>query len=125
MSQPDARPLAAIGHLFLRTSDVPAAAQRLESVGLRVIVAKESLAVLELRGGTHIVLRPSTEAGGSEVAEFDLMFDDLDAAHSVFAAQGFTVSAIETGRIHRSFEATAPEDFTLQVVDSHAGQRVV
>ena len=59
-------------------------------------------------------------------APFDLMYDDLDAAHASFREHGFEVTEIRTrGRMHRSFSATAPEQYRITVLDSHAGNREV
>ena len=58
-------------------------------------------------------------------AQFDLMYDDIDAAHTSFERAGFAVTEIEVGKIHRAFNATAPERFSVRVLDSHAGNRVV
>ena len=120
----DERPLAATGHIMLRAKGARAAAERLVSIGVRSIVIRDDFAVLELRGGTHIVVREA-EAEGVADAPFDLMYDDLDAAHASFTEHGFSVSAIESGRVHRNFYATAPEQYRIQVLDSHAGDRVV
>ena len=120
----DGRPLAATGHLFLKAKDFRAAAERLKAVGVRSIVDGKNVAVLELRGGTHIVVRQN-DVDELHEAAFDLMYDDLDAAHTMFAAAGFEVSDIEVGRIHRGFNATAPERFVIRVLDSHADDRVV
>ncbi|MEM6926325.1 MAG: VOC family protein [Myxococcota bacterium] len=118
----DERPLAATGHLILTTAKAADAAKRLVAVGVREIMIRGSFAVLELRGGTHIVVR---EGDGPSDAPFDLMYDDLDATHRRFAEQGFEVTPIERGRVHRSFYAVAPEGFRLQVLDSHVGARSV
>jgi hypothetical protein len=40
----------------------------------------EHVAVLEMRGGTHLILLPGTVTPGA--APFDLMVDDLDATHA-------------------------------------------
>ena len=120
----DARPLAATGHLFLRATGARAAADRLVAVGVRPVVLRDAFAVLELRGGTHIVVREAETSGVGE-APFDLMYDDIDAAHALYREHGFTVTDIQDGRIHRSFTATAPEAYRIQVLDSHAGSRVV
>lgn len=120
----ETRPLAATGHLFLRARGVRAAAERLVAVGVRRIVLKDTIAVLELRGGTHIVVREAEDDAVAD-APFDLMYDDIDAAHASFAEHGYTVTDVEDGRIHRSFYATAPEGYRIQVLDSHAGSRVV
>ena len=53
----DQRPPVAVGHVRLDVVDVGAAARWLEAVGLRPIVTRDELAVLELRGGTHVVVR--------------------------------------------------------------------
>src|SRR5258707_15737474 len=101
----DQRPPVAVGHVRLNVVDVGAAARWLETVGLRPIVTRDELAVLELRGGTHVVLRnnappPAPGAG----APFDLMVDDIDATHRDYAAKGLNPSPISRGRIHDSFE---------------------
>lgn len=120
----DERPSAAVGHLFMRARPVRAAADRLEQVGLRVVVRRDSFAILELRGGTHVVVR-QLEGDADEDVTFDLMVEDLDATAERFSAAGFELTPIQDGRIHRSFHATAPERFRIQVLDSHAGDRVV
>jgi len=53
----DERPPAAIGHVRFNVTDVDGASRWLATVGLRVIVSSGDLAVLELRGGTHLVVR--------------------------------------------------------------------
>ncbi len=118
------RPLAAAGHLFLPANGARQAAERLVSVGVRKIVIQEAFAVLELRGGTHIVVR---EGDGEDIktASFDLMYDDIEAAQTLFRDKGFKVSDIKPGRSHQSFTAPAPEGYRIQVLDSHAGQRAV
>lgn len=120
----DLRPAAATGHLFLRAADVGSGAERLAAVGIRVVMKREAIAILELRGGTHIVLRPLRESGLHE-APFDLMYDNVDDACASFERAGFAVTEIEKGAIHRAFTATAPERFSVRVLDTHAGNRVV
>ena len=58
----DQRPPVAVGHVRLPTTDVAGAARWLETVGLRPIFEDADLAVLERRGGTHVVVRPVDEA---------------------------------------------------------------
>jgi len=102
-------------------TDVGAAARWLETVGLRPIVTREELAVLELRGGTHVVVRQAgqpPEPGTG--APFDLMVDDVDAAHRDFAAKGLSPAPIRRGRIHDSFELAGPGGWTFTVNSSHA-----
>ena len=117
----DQRPPVAVGHVRLNVSDVGAAARWLETVGLRPIVAREELAVLELRGGTHVVVRQAAPplAPGT-AAPFDLMVDDVDATHRDYAAKGLSPSAIKRGRIHDSFELPGPDGWAFTVNSSHA-----
>ena len=60
------------------------------------------------------------EGTGPHEVGFDLMYDDIDAAHALFAAQGFQSTDIERGTIHDTFEAVAPEHFRIRVNSSHA-----
>jgi Glyoxalase/Bleomycin resistance protein/Dioxygenase superfamily len=117
----DLRPPVAVGHVRLNVSDVGAAARWLEAVGLRPIVIRGELAVLELRGGTHVVVRhaeqpPSPGTG----APFDLMVDDVDATHRDYAAKGLAPSPIRRGRIHDSFDLAGPDGWAFTVNSSHA-----
>ena len=117
----DSRPPVAVGHVRLNVADVGAAARWLETVGLRPIVTRDELAVLELRGGTHVVVRQSAEppAAGAG-APFDLMVDDVDAAHRDYATKGLSPTPIKRGRIHDSFEVAGPGGWTFTVNSSHA-----
>ncbi len=97
----DQRPPVAVGHVRLPATDIATAESWLQSVGLRPIFADDDLAVLELRGGTHIVVRKTeqTPMAGS-AAPFDLMVDDIEAARRDYAAKGLGPSEISRGRIH-------------------------
>lgn len=121
----DPRPAAAVGHVFLMARDANAAAERLRRVGVRVLVSGPGMAILELRGGTHIVVREDTRLSDAYRAEFDLMFDRADDAAAVFQQAGFEVGPIRRGSIHDTFRASAPEGFSLSVTSSHAGDRPV
>jgi hypothetical protein len=122
----DQRPPVAVGHVRLPATDVAVAAQWLESVGLRPIFASEDLAVLEFRGGTHVVVRKverPLEAGTP--APFDLMVDDIEAARRDFGAKDLGPSDISRGRIHDTFHLAGPDGHDFTVCSSHAGARAV
>ncbi len=122
----DQRPPVAVGHVRLNVVDVGAAARWLETVGLRPIVTMDELAVLELRGGTHVVVRraePSPEPGTG--APFDLMVDDIDAVHRDYAEKGLSPSPVRRGRIHDSFDLAGPDGWRFTINSSHAGGRPV
>jgi len=127
MSQtPDRRPPVAVGHVRLPASDVAAAARWLETVGLRPIFQDTDLAVLEFRGGTHVVVRrPEQPPVIGTAAPFDLMVDDIEAARRDYAAKGLGPSEISRGRIHDSFHLVGPDGHDFTVTSSHAGGRAV
>jgi hypothetical protein len=116
----DERPPVAVGHVRLPVSDVAAAARWLENVGLRPIVTRDELAVLELRGGTHVVLRKTEPPAPGTSAPFDLMVDDVDATHRDYAEKGLSPTPIQRGRIHDSFTVVGPSGWTFTINSSHA-----
>jgi len=122
----DQRPPVAVGHVRLNVVDVGAAARWLESVGLRPIVTRDELAVLELRGGTHVVVRHSEPppAPGT-VAPFDLVDDDVGATRRDYAAKGMSPSPISRGRIHDSFVVAGPDGWSITVNSSHASGQLI
>ena len=122
----DQRPPVAVGHVRLPCADVAAAARWLETAGLRPIVQMDNLAVLELRGGTHVVVRNSeSPPAPGAMAPFDLMVDDIDAAHRDYAAKGLSPSEISRGRIHDSFTVAGPSGWIFTVNSSHASGKPV
>jgi hypothetical protein len=116
----DPRPPVAVGHVRLPCSNVGAAARWLETVGLRPIVTRDELAVLELRGGTHVVVRQAEPPKPGTGAPFDLMVDDVDATHADYAQKGLKPSPIRRGRIHDSFDLAGPDGWAFTVNSSHA-----
>ena len=122
----DQRPPVAVGHVRLPTTDVTGTARWLVSVGLRPIFEDAELAVLEFRGGTHVVVRKAEEAlKAGMAAPFDLMVDDIEAARRDYVAKGLGPSDISRGRIHDSFHVVGPDGYDFTVNSSHAGGRPV
>jgi hypothetical protein len=122
----DQRPPVAVGHVRLPATDVAAAARWLETVGLRPIFQDADLAVLEFRGGTHVVVRkPDQPLVVGTTAPFDLMVDDIEATRRDYAAKGLGPSEISRGRIHDSFHLVGPDGHHFTVTSSHAGGRAV
>jgi hypothetical protein len=122
----DQRPPVAVGHVRLPVNDVAEGARWLENVGLRPIVTMEELAVLELRGGTHVVVRKVAEpVTPGTPAPFDLMVDDVDAAHRDYAGKGLSPSEISRGRIHDSFTVPGPSGCVFTVNSSHASGKPI
>ena len=91
----DGRPPVAIGHVRHLVRDVGVSTEYLVKLGLRLIHQSDTFAVLELRGGTHLVLRPAEEAiDPGAKAPFDLMVDDVEAAREAYARLGMTYSSL-------------------------------
>jgi hypothetical protein len=122
----DRRPPVAVGHIYLDATDVAATARWLEGVGMRPILEADDFAVLEVRGGTHLVVSETKRRPrkGTE-APFDLMVDDVAATRRAFAAKGFEPSKIRSGRIHDTFHVVGPDGYVFAVTSSHAGRRPV
>jgi catechol 2,3-dioxygenase-like lactoylglutathione lyase family enzyme len=120
----DPRPDIAIGHVRLLVSNVAMTTDFFVKLGIRPIVTQEDFAVLELRGGTHLVLRPWEEPEGSPVP-FDIMVDDIDAAYAHIKGHSMEVTDIIRGRIHDHFEVQTPDRRALTINSSHAGDRAV
>jgi catechol 2,3-dioxygenase-like lactoylglutathione lyase family enzyme len=114
----DGRPSVWIGHAVLTVGDVDRSADYWQRLGMREVERNVHVAVLELRGGTHLVLVPGTPADDAEVP-FDLMVDDLDAAHAEWKARGLDPSPIERGRIHAAFTMRDPDGYRVTVNSSH------
>jgi catechol 2,3-dioxygenase-like lactoylglutathione lyase family enzyme len=119
----DQRPPVWIGHTVLTVTDVGESADFWRDLGMREIERNDHVAVLELRGGTHLLLLPGTPPGDAG-APFDLMVEDLDATHSEWTARGLDVSAIERGRIHASFTVRDPNGYRVTVNSSHVAGEV-
>ena len=100
----------------MRPSTAKILAEFYTSIGMRSVVVMDRFAILELRGGTHIIFRPG-EAG---VSTIDVIVDDIDDTHAVLAAAGGHPTSIERGSPHDRFTATDPEGNTLVVNSNHA-----
>jgi hypothetical protein len=113
----DERPPVWIGHTLLGVSDVGRAAGWWHEIGMREVERNDEVAILELRGGTHLILVPGEPHAGG--APFDLMVEDVDATHRDWSARGIDVGPITQGRNHRSFVATDPDGYVVTVSSSH------
>lgn len=116
----DARPGVAIGHMHLAVDDIASAYRFFAKHGMREILEREDFAILELRGGTHLILdKAETPVESGRRAPFDLMVDDVDAAHQRFTADGVAATAIERGNIHDSFTVEGPSGYVIPINSSH------
>ena len=112
------RPPVWVGHIHLTSARFDESETFLQTLGMRPIAKFENVAILELRGGTHLVLQRGDDTTGGS-ADFDLMVEDLDATHASFEAKGLAPSAIELGRIHDSFTIDEPGGTRITFNSSH------
>jgi len=118
MTAPDPRPPVWVGHVTLPTADLPATHEFMKTLGLRGIAQGDGFAVLELRGGTHLVLLASEEPASGD-CYFDLMVDDLAATHARLCAAGLAPSEIQKGAIHSSFDIDSPSGHRIRFNSTH------
>ena len=113
----DGRPAVWVGHVAMTVEDPLRSHDFFVDAGMRTVFRGDDMAILELRGGTHLLLfRGEAEEGP---APFDLMVDDLDAVHADLTARGLAASAITRGRIHNAFTLTDPDGHAITVQNSH------
>ena len=115
---PDERPPLWVGHVSMRTPVLEETAAFMEQIGMRKVTCGDDIAILELRGGTHLALMQDTSGEPGE-ARFDLMFEDVDVTWARFKELGVPLTAIERGRIHDAFVITEPGGNTIVVNSSH------
>jgi hypothetical protein len=96
----DERPPIAIGHVNMKTAKF------------------DALAVLELRGGTHLVLQADTDGVDQQVS-FDLMVDDIDVQHAAPNGAGHSPTEIDRCKMHETFEVHEPAGNTIKFFDGH------
>ena len=117
----DERPVFAIGHVRLPVEDVTAAHDFFARHGLRSILKKPEMAILELRGGTHLILnRAEQPIEDGAKAPFDFIVDDVDQVWQRFTDDGVHVTDIERGNIHDLFHITGPSGYWIRISSSHA-----
>jgi hypothetical protein len=125
LSEQDLRPPVWVGHVVLETDRLEETVQFMRTIGMRPIVQRPEVAVLELRGGTHLVLiaKPETVAGD---APFDLMVEDLRATRETFVGLGLAPTPIErVSPEHEGFKAREPAGHIIRFLSNHvSGQPV-
>ena len=95
-------------------------------IGLRPIQTDDRVAVLELRGGTHlVVIHSDSPAAAGAQSGFDLMYEDVDAAWKRCQEQGLDPSPIEEAPFHRSFKLVEPGGHEITVNSTHVSDQPV
>ncbi len=122
----DKRPPVAVGHVRLPVKNVLTTSTFLQELGLRKIFEKDTFAVLELRGGTHLILEKSrNRAKPGTQAPVDFMVDDVKKARAKYAKMGMKPTRIISGNIHSSFFIPGPDGWSFKITSSHTSGRPV
>jgi hypothetical protein len=92
----------------------------MHTIGMRPIYERPSVAIFELRGGTHLIIIPKTDVAGGD-AKFDLMVEDLHATHRRFTEMGLAPSPIETvpDIDHERFQVREPAGHLITFFSNH------
>ena len=119
-NEADPRPPVWVGHVAMYSVSVADSSKFMQQIGMRLIASGDEFAVLEMRGGTHLVVTSDSE---SELIKgsFDLMVEDLDNTHKHYTELGFAPGEIERGQIHDSFELRDPGGTTITFNSTHVG----
>lgn len=112
----DLPPRFAIGHMTMHAGDVQQLTRFYTTIGMRLVVDMGHASIIELRGGTHIIIR----AGQAGQAQLDFIVDDIDETHNVMAGAGANPTVIRRGDPHDVFTATDPEGNHLVISSTHA-----
>jgi hypothetical protein len=118
------RPAVGVAHVVLNTDRMEESARFMRLIGMRPIFDGPQVSVYEMRGGTHLILMHK-EAVSPRDASFDLMVDDVHAAHQRFSLLGLCPSPIEARPAidHQIFTIREPAGHTITVFSSHASSK--
>ena len=126
MSGETSRPAVSVAHVVLETDRMEASSRFMRIVGMRPIFEGPDISVYEMRGGTHLILMRKDRVMAGD-APFDLMVDDLHAAHKRFTAEGLDPSPIQARPAidHKVFTVRAPSGHVITFFSSHASGKPV
>ena len=132
-----AKPAVGMGHVSLTVADVETSNRFYAMLGLRVVGKGEDMSILELRGGTHLLLFQRGSASAEAESPFeqpapgaiDLMiegrtFEELDAYRTALITGGIHPDPIPDKRYfgHYIFKARDPDGNEVTISTSHASE---
>jgi catechol 2,3-dioxygenase-like lactoylglutathione lyase family enzyme len=129
----------AVAHLVFKVADLKTSCQFYSNLGLPPFATDEKVAIIELRGGTHLLLLSVDEPAGEDIAEsltgqfhkrlsekFDLMIkgkdlDELRKYRSELISRGIAAEEIpdETFYGHYLFCIKDPDGHGITIYTSH------
>lgn len=119
-------PRVGVAHVVLETDRMDESARFMRLIGMRPIFDGPSVSVYEMRGGTHLILMQKAVVSPTD-ASFDLMVDDIRAAHERFTALGLSPSPIEARPAidHEVFAIAEPAGHRITVFSNHASNKPI
>jgi catechol 2,3-dioxygenase-like lactoylglutathione lyase family enzyme len=122
-----ARPPIAIGHVVLRVVDVARSASFYAELGLRPVWQQPSMAILELSGGTHLMLFQAKRPRPGAVRSFDFMVADVAALRVRLEHAGAETTELAEDELsgHRWFQVRDPDGHLLRIYSDHTEGRAV
>ena len=120
MSASDPRPPIWVGHVVLESDRIEETAAFMDAIGLRKVFAGPTMAIHELRGGTHLLVFPKGTVPNGPAA-FDLMVEDVAAFRRELQAKGFAPTEMESvpAMRHDRFTVREPGGNVLTFYSSH------
>ncbi len=120
-SEIDPRPALWVGHVVLRVPDPEQSKRFFIDLGLRdTEPGSGPVGILELRGGTHLLLLPTSEPVAAEAeSPFDLMVEDLERFREQLLALGHQPAEIRSNEFHRFFTVQEPGGHTVIINSCH------
>jgi catechol 2,3-dioxygenase-like lactoylglutathione lyase family enzyme len=141
----DSLPAAALGHFVMKVANLGASYQFYAELGLRQSGLFPDVGIIELRGGTHILLIPENEEAPFKLASsrvgqrgaffnehIDLMIDgktkgELEAYRATLLNSGIAAGEIAPKIFfgHHYFHLADPDGHGITVYTSHVGDAPV
>src|ERR1700723_1928550 len=130
----------AVAHLVFKVADLKSSCKFYSNLGIPPFFTDEEVAIIELRGGTHLILLSVDSMAGESIAEsltgqfherfseqFDLMIkgkslDELQAYRLELVSRGIAVGELsdETFFGHRLFCIKDPDGNGITIYTSHS-----
>ena len=135
-------PELAVAHLVFKVADLKSSCQFYSNLGLPPFAIDEKVAIMELRGGTHLLLLEVDQLAGEDLAEsltgqfhrkfseqFDLMIkgkslNELKKYRSELISRGIAAGEIPDEMFygHHLFSIKDPDGHGITIYTSHAMQ---
>ena len=141
----DSLPAAALGHFVMKVQNIEASYQFYSGLGLRALDTFPGLAIVELRGGTHLLIFQKDDDQASALHDghvgqrpefgsekLDLMISghtkaQLELFRAGLIDKGYSPSAIADGVLygHHYFSMQDPDGNGVTFYTSHCGDKPV